>query len=367
MKANELIYGLALSKIPGVGAKLGKQLIAYCGGVEAVFRESKRILLRIPNIGEQLAEEIKSADPNQLAEPDLQYCADNGIKITFCLDEDYPIRFKHIEDGPLLIYSKGDYNPHHLRTVAIVGTRKPSPYGQQICEQLVDDLKPYNVQIISGLAYGIDALAHKTACRNDIPNLAVMGTGMDVIYPAAHKNLSMDVMANGALISEYPTNMRTDWENFPRRNRLIAAMADVVVVVQSAKKGGSLITAEFGNQYFKDVFAFPGRINDKASSGCNDLIKQHKAHLMDSVNDIAYIMRWELEASAGLDKQATLFVDLNDEEQIIVDLLKKNEQATLDWLHHEAKFTLSQLASLLLSLEFKGVVRPLPGKQFSLT
>jgi len=155
MKEKDLIYRLALSKIPGVGAKLGKQLIAYCGGVEEVFRESKRLLLRIPNIGAQLAEEISKANPEQLAEPDLTYCEDNNIKVTFCLDDDYPLRFKHIDDGPLLIYSKGDFNPHHLRTVAIVGTRKPSPYGQQICAHLVEDLKPYNVQIISGLAYEI--------------------------------------------------------------------------------------------------------------------------------------------------------------------------------------------------------------------
>ncbi len=366
MNVDDRVYQVALSKIPGVGAKLGKQLIAYCGSVQQIFSESKRILLRIPNIGEQLADEVAKTDPKAIADHDLNYCTKNNVNISFFLDEDYPTRFKHMADAPLLIYSKGSFDPHHARTVAIVGTRKPSNYGQQLCATLVEDLKAFNVQIISGLAYGIDGIAHKTAVKEGIENLAVMGTGMDVIYPAAHKNLSDEVMKNGALITEYPTNMRTDWENFPRRNRVIAAMADVVIVVQSAKKGGSLITAEFGNQYFKDVFAFPGRINDDASAGCNALIKQNKAHLMESVDDIAYIMRWSQKPSSS-DKQATLFIELTPQEQVIFDLLKAKEEATMDWLHNTSKITLSELSSILLTLEFKGVVQPLPGKQFTLT
>jgi len=359
------LYQIALSKIPGVGAKLGKLLIAYCGGVEAVFSESKRRLIKIPGIGEQLAHEIFNAQPEDSA-TDLNYYRSHGIKIYFCLDDNYPGRLKHYEDAPLLFYAKGDFQPNPNRTVAIVGTRKPSPYGHAMCSSLVEGLLPYDVQIISGMAYGIDALAHKTANSLGIENLAVMGTGIDVVYPAAHRSLSKAISQNGAIITEYPINTRADRENFPKRNRVIAAMADVTVVVQSASRGGSLITAEYANQYFKDVFAFPGRVNDQASAGCNALIKQNKAHLIESVSDIGYIMRWELDEEAHPDKQAALFVELDDQEQAIVDLLKKQEEGTIDWLHHQTQSPTSQLSSLLLNLEFKGVIRSLPGKRYSL-
>ncbi len=365
--SNDLLFKIALSKIPGVGAKLGKHLIAYCGGIEPIFTESLRRLHKIPGIGEKLANEISKVNPYELAEQDILYHERKNNKITFFLDEDYPLRLRHIEDAPILFYSKGNYNPHPSRTVSIVGTRKPSPYGQAICESLVNDLKPFDVQIISGLAYGIDAIAHKTANRCDIENVAIMGTGLDVIYPSVHHKLSEQIQKNGALISEYPIKMRADKENFPRRNRVIAGLADVVVVIQSASKGGSLITAEFGNQYHKDVFAFPGRVTDDTSTGCNALIKQNKAHLIESVKDIAYIMRWEKDAQAENDKQASLFIELSDEEKSIMGLLKHNEEAPIDWLHHKSEKNLSELANILLSLEFKGLVLSLPGKKYTLS
>ena len=216
------------------------------------------------------------------------------------------------------------------------------------------------------MAYGIDSVAHRTANRKGITNIAVMGTGMDVVYPAGHRGLYRDIQKNGAILTEYPIKMRTDWENFPRRNRLIAGLSDVIIVVQSAKKGGSLITADFGNQYYKDVFAIPGRINDQASEGCNALIKQSQAHLYQSVEDIAYIMNWTL-GDTRTDKQAPLFVELSEVEQRVVDLLRSKEEASIDWIHHQAKIPLSELASVLLNLEFNGVVRSLPGKHYTVS
>lgn len=363
--SNDRLYQIALSKIPGIGAKLGKTLVAYCGGVEAVFSESKRLLLRIPGIGEQMASTIVKAHPLNLASDDLQFYNKHNIKINFCLASDYPSRLKHYDDAPLLFYSKGSFNPNPNRAVAIVGTRQPTSYGRQICEQLVEELEVYKVQLISGLAYGVDALAHKTANKFSIENIAVMGTGLDVIYPSANKKLSQDVIKNGALISEYPIRMRADKENFPRRNRVIASMADAIIVVQSAKKGGSLITAEFANQYFKDVFAFPGRINDDMSAGCNALIKQNKAHLIESVNDLAYIMSWETETDKTDNRQVKLFEQLSEEEKRILTFVKQKDDVEIDWLHNCSKVPLSSLSSILLNLEFKGFVKSLPGKRYS--
>lgn len=356
------LHQIALTRIPGIGPKIGKQLVAYCGGVEAVFEERKSHLLRIPGIGEAVAHEIINSDTS-VVEEDLVYIDKHGIQIAFYLDEHYPRRLTHVDDGPLMLYSKGKFEAHPNRTVAIVGTRKPTPYGKSLVEELVHDLNPYGVQIISGLAYGIDSAAHRAACSNVIENLAVMGTGIDQLYPSSHRELANKICKKGGLISEYHLRARADRENFPRRNRVIAAMADVVIVVQSAARGGSLITGEFGNQYHKDVFAFPGRLKDEAFAGCNALIKQHKAHLLTSVKDIAYIMRWEvMDQGPKVDVQQELFVELNPQEEKIVNLLKTVDQGPIDWLHHELKISMGELSSLLLSLEFKGVINTLPGK-----
>ncbi len=366
MTLPKVAYELALSKIPGLGPIMGRQLVAHCGDMTAVWEASEEELLSIPDISETVVREIITSNPEELSLADLEFCEKEGVQITTFLDDNYPTRFKHIPDAPLLYFTRGKWDEQHARTVAIVGTRKPSPYGIQMCEQLVEDLQPYDVQIISGMAYGIDSIAHKTANQHQISNIAVMGTGMDVIYPAGHRDLYHDIQKNGAIITEYPIKMRTDWENFPRRNRLIAGLADIIIVVQSAKKGGSLITADFGNQYYKDVFAIPGRINDAASEGCNGLIKQNQAHLYQSMEDIAYIMNWT-PGDTHADKQASLFVELTKQEQLIVDLLRTKEEAGVDWLHHQAKIPLSELASLLLNLEFNGVIRSLPGKQYTIS
>jgi len=361
--SDQRLFQIALTKIVGIGSKRGKQLVAYCGGAEGVFKEKKSALLKIPGIDAYLADIIFQADSESLARADIEYIDKNSVKTTFFLDEDYPTRLTHVEDGPLLLYSKGNFRPSPSKTVAIVGTRKPSTFGKEICEQLITDLQSYNIQLISGLAYGIDSCAHKKACNLQIENLAIMGTGIDQLYPASNRALANDIKSCGALVTEYPLNARADRENFPRRNRVIAAMADVIIVVQSAAKGGSLITAEFGNQYFKDVFAFPGRINDAEFAGCNALIKQHKAHLLMSVADIAYIMRWE-EKEESTPIQPQLFVELTEDEENVLQALQSKESVGIDKIHSQAKVNISQLSSILLSLEFKGIIRSLPGKRY---
>ncbi|MEL6122267.1 MAG: DNA-processing protein DprA, partial [Bacteroidota bacterium] len=309
---------------------------------------------------------IRNADPYALAEPDLDYIQGHNIQTCFYLDDHYPKRLLNVEDGPLLLYYKGDFDPNPGRTVAIVGTRKPTSYGISCCEHLVKDLEAYEVQIISGLAYGVDAVAHRSANQHEVENLAIMGTGINTIYPGTHRQLAQAIQDNGAVMTEYPLHTKADRENFPRRNRIIAAMADVTVVIQSAAKGGSLITAEYANAYHKDVFAYPGRATDEQSEGCNKLIKQNKAHLIESAADIGYIMRWEIGEDKPSPKQRELFVDLTVEEQRIVDLIKAKDEVSVDLLHLETRQTLSQLSAVLLGLELKGVIRSKPGSSYTL-
>lgn len=365
MNQEELLYRIAITKIPNVGSVNTRNLVAYTGGVAAVFNEKEKNLRKIPGIGIKLAKEISESDPLELALKDLEYINKHKIKVLFYLDSAYPERLKRIDDAPAILYYKGDCNWNAQRTVGIVGTRTPSTYGQLKCEEIIQDLQAYNCQLISGLAYGIDAFAHKKACELSNENLAIMATGIDKIYPARHRKLAEEILNKGALVTEYPIGTTPGRENFPWRNRIIAGLADVTIVIESGARGGSLITAEYANAYFKDVFALPGKTTDKMSIGCNKLIKQNKAHLLESVKDLAYIMRWEAAQSAQ-NIQVELFSNLTIEEEALVGLLREKLEASMDQLHHELKMNLSSLSSLLLNLEFKGIILSLPGKRYCL-
>ena len=363
---NTLLFELALCKIPHVGPIIAKALISYCGSAESVFNARKSQLVKIPNIGLKTAEQILKANPEKLAKQELSFIEKNNIQVIRYLDSTYPKRLLQFDYSPLILYANGDLDLNRHRHVAIIGTRKPTDYGKRMTQELVSDLKDYNVSIISGLAYGIDTIAHRHAVKNNIHNIGVLGHGLDRLYPAQNKSLAKDIIKNGGLITEFPSTTKPDAVNFPMRNRIIAALADAVVVVESGSKGGSIITANFANQYHKDVFAFPGKITDKASEGCNNLIKQHKASLIQSAKDIAYIMRWEPENNLQQSKQASLFLDLTVEEKIVVDQLRESKGSHLDDLHISLCMPLGKLAGLLLTLECAGVVRSLPGKRYEL-
>ncbi len=352
--------------IPDVGPVLAKVLISYCGSAEAVFKATKKKLVKIPGVGLITAEKIIKADPFAQAEEQMKFLSNNdGKAITFHSDE-YPQRLKHFESSPLVLYTRGNMNLNHKRTVAIIGTRKPTEQGKINCEKLIEGLKDYGVQIISGLAYGIDTCAHKKSVDLETETIGVMAHGLDILYPAENRKLVSKMVENGGVITEFPINTRPDRENFPMRNRIIASMSDVVVVVESKRKGGSIITAEFANSYNKDVFAIPGRTTDEVSEGCNKLIKQHKANLLESAADISYIMRWE-ETDKVRVVQKALFIDFTDEEQRVIDLLKEKDSVTVDEFSHLLKVPPSNLASMLLNLEFKGAIRSLPGKKYILS
>lgn len=353
---------IALSMVNNIGPVIGRYLIAYCGSAKGVFEASKKQLLAIPGINEKKAASVLSAEPDRLAQYQIDYCTKHNIDCISFLDEAYPQRLKPFENAPMVIYAKGNGLLNASRTVGIVGTRQPTERGKIFCQRLVEDLKNYDVQILSGLAYGIDSVAHKSAVETTMETLAFMGHGHDIIYPAANTNLARQIEQSGALISEFPIKSRADREHFPMRNRLIAMMSDAIVVVESAKKGGSMITARFAQEFNKDIFALPGRIEDKYSKGCNHLIKTEVAHLLESAKDIAYIMRWEDASDSS--KQTSLFVELTQEEESLLSTIRTSPNIAIDQLQYQSKMSHSTLANLLISLEFKGMIRSLPGKKY---
>jgi DNA processing protein len=357
------LYKIALSKIPGVGGVTARNLVSYCGGVEQVFRLKKHKLLKVPGVGAQLANNI--ADPAVLrdAEQELSAVIRDKIRCIFYLDDAFPQRLKHYVQSPIILYTRGKLNLNPERAVAIVGTRKPTAYGKTKCEQLINELADYHPLILSGLAYGVDITAHRAALQNGLATIGVLGSGFGYIYPRGHVNIAQHMMENGGLITEFGYETDPDRENFPARNRIVAGLADAIVVIESAKSGGSMITAAFADAFHKDVFALPGRAGDASSEGCNFLIKSHKAHLVECGRDIAELMRWE-SAKPERPVQRQLFTDLTDQEQLLVELINPGGEMHIDLLANQCGLQLSELSSVLLSLEFKGVVKALPGKRY---
>lgn len=357
---------LALHFIPGVGDYLIRQLISYCGAAEKVFKTPKGKLLRIPGVGEVTAESIRQGKPFAAAEKELARAEKEQVQLIFFTDKNYPSRLKQVGDAPSLLYAKGNIDFENAKTIAIVGTRQATEYGKACVESLILELIPHHPLIISGLAYGIDIHAHKHAVKNKLPTLGVMGSGMDVIYPATHKDIARKMMEQGGLLTEHPFGTQPDAHNFPARNRIVAALSDAVIIVEAAEKGGALITAEIANSYNKDVFAFPGNIGQSHSAGCNNLIKSNKAHLITGVKDLEYIMNWD--AGVNPVKKDVLHLEqYNEEEQNVLRTLHAhNGQMMIDDLSWRTNIAVSKLASLLLNLEFKGVIVSLPGKVYRL-
>ena len=354
---------LALHFIPGIGNYIIRQLISYCGSAEKVFTTSKGKLRKIPGIGDVTADAIAKGKPFADAEREWKNAEREKSQLIFFVDKNYPSRLKQIPDAPSLLYAKGNIDFENPKSVAIVGTRKSTEYGRACVDQLVAGLQKHHALIISGLAYGIDIQAHKQALKNNLPTIGVMGSGVDVMYPASHLETARKMFANGGVVSENPLGTKPDAHNFPARNRIIAALCDVLVVVEAAHKGGALITAEIANSYNKDVMAFPGNVGRSYSEGCNSLIKSNRAHLIVSANDLEYVMNW----SEGV-KSPVNQLDCNldsydpDERAVLKVLMENNNQLMIDDLSWRSGLSISKLASLLLNLEFKGVVSPLPGK-----
>lgn len=358
---------LALHFITGIGDYTIRQLVSYCGSAEKVFKTPKGKLLNIPGIGQVTADSISKGQPFKQAEKECLKAEKEDVQLIFYTDKNYPSRLKQINDAPSLLYCKGDIDFENPKTVGIVGTRKATDYGKQCIEELLTGLVPHHVLVISGLAYGIDIQAHKQSLKNNLPTIAVLGSGIDVIYPATHKEVAKKMQTKGGLVTENPFGTKPDAHNFPARNRIIAGLCDALVVVEAAEKGGALITAEIANSYNKDIFAFPGNIGQSYSEGCNNLIKSHKAYLITGAKDLEYLMNWDLNVESSPKKESISLDSFDPQEQHVIRTLKtNNNQLMIDEISWRTDLPVSKLASILLGLEFKGVISSLPGKVYRL-
>ena len=368
MSDSTLKHKIGITLIKGIGNNLAKNLIAYIGSVEGVFKEKQQALAKIPGIGEVLSREIVSQNVLARAEQEIEFIEKNKIQTFYFADRDYPFRLKECADSPIMIYTKGNCDLNNGKFVGIVGTRNATENGKANCTKLIDDLAVVqpNTIIVSGLAYGVDICAHKAALDAGLPTIGVVGHGLDRIYPAAHRPTAVKMLQDGALLTEYLSQTNPDRQNFVQRNRIIAGLCDAIVIVESAIRGGALITAEIANDYNRDVFAFPGRVTDEWSIGCNVLIKNNKASLIESADDIMRFMNWEKQNSTSAPiVQTALFLDLSDEEQTIVSILRQNpEGVQLNELAIKQEKPISKISSLLLEMEFKGIVKCLPGNLY---
>lgn len=365
---NEKLYQVALSMVPGIGDVIAKTLVSYCGSASNVFKKNKHQLSKIPGIGSQNAEKIRSFGNFKTAETELRRCADQGIEILFYTDPHYPKKLKHAADSPAILYYRGKPALNTSKIVGIVGTRNSTSYGKSFTEKLVQQLAPHKPLIVSGLAYGIDINAHRAALKNGLDTVGVMASGLDIIYPSSHRSTAMEMTQCGGLLTEHKIGEKPEAHNFPTRNRIIAGMSDMVVVVEAARKGGALITAEIANSYNRDVFALPGDVSRKYSEGCNNLIKSNRAHLLTSVQDIEYIMNWDSqELNTTHEEKYFDASSLTKEELAVIETLRSgSEGMVLDELSWKSQIPLNKLASVLLNLEFNGIVKTIPGKKYNL-
>jgi DNA processing protein len=363
----QLKLQIALTLLPGVGSVLAKNLVSYCGSLENIFNRKKHQLEKIPGIGPDRAEAISSHAVFKRAEEEVLFIRKHKIKSFFYLDTDYPDRLKNCDDAPVLLFLKGEADLNTQRMVAIVGTRNSTSYGKQVTEIFIEGFAKYNATIVSGLAYGIDIIAHKEALKNNLPTLGVLAHGLDRIYPSMHKPVAEKMIKHGGVITEFISKTNPDRENFPSRNRIVAGMTDATIVIESAAKGGALITADIANSYNRDVFAVPGKIGEEFSAGCHELIRLNKAMLIESADQVAEMLNWNDGSEKKKEnKQLKFFHELKSEEKVLVNLLQQNGKLDIDNITIHAQMPMSKVSSTLLNLEFAGVLRSLPGKVYEL-
>lgn len=362
-----LIHRIGLSMLKGIGPVNARNLVAYCGGVDPIFSDKKlkNTLEKVPGIGPKLIASITDKKVLPAAEKELEYVRKQKLRMLFYLDAEYPSRLKQAEDAPVLLFVKGNAEVDRTHMVSIVGTRTPSEQGKRLCVELVEGLKEVNATIVSGLAYGIDIVAHRHALKNELPTIGCVAHGLDKLYPGEHSATAKEMLKEGGIVSELPSGSPFAPGNFPARNRIIAGLSDCTIVVESGPKGGSLITADIANSYDREVFAFPGRPTDPRSEGCNKLIQQNKAALVTNAKDVITLMDW-LPKKKKAPVQVALFGELMPDEQTLVDIIRAKGKIAIDELCVQSKMAQGKASGLLLNLEFNGVVRSLPGKVYEL-
>ena len=354
---------MALQSVEGVGDIVAKKLLAHFDNAEAVLKAKSHQLASIDGVGAVLLKNLKDTSVFKKAQMELAFIQSNGITVTCFQDEDYPKLLKHCFDRPLLLFSAGKINLHNRKVISIVGTRQITSYGADFCRKLIEDLAPLDPVIVSGFAYGVDIVAHQQAMEHGLQTIGVLAHGLNQMYPKVHKKYMTKMEENGGFMTSFWSSSNPDKENFVRRNRIVAGMSEATIVIESAEKGGSLITANMASDYNRDVFAVPGRTTDKYSQGCNNLIKSQKAQLLTSAADLIYNLNWDLQAQTKpIQKQ--MFVVLDPEEQKIYDYLLQSGKEVLDTIALACNFPVYKVSSVLLGMELKGVIRPLPGKLF---
>ena len=364
MSENELIALLRLQKIPNIGDIVAKKLIERSGSATAIFEEKPATLQKIEGIGAITLKGISDKQYLREAESELDYIQKNSIRYRYYRDNNYPNRLKHCIDGPILLFESGNISLEDHRVISIVGTRNMTSYGKRFCEDFIESLAPLNPVIVSGFAYGVDITAHRAAMDQGLQTVGCLAHGLNQIYPKTHKRFVAEVERNGGFFTEFWSTNHPERENFLKRNRIIAGLSEATIVVESAEKGGSLVTADLAHGYNRDVFAVPGRATDAYSVGCNTLIKQQKAQMITTAADMVYLLGWQLEEKKPLGIQKQLFVGLEETEQQIYTFLQANGKQLLDNVALGCGLPIFKTSSTLLTMEMKGVVRPLPGKLF---
>ena len=360
-----LLYNIALTMVPNIGSVQAKILIDHFGSAANIFKAKKSTLSAVENIGEVRAKSIKDFDAFSLAEKEIDFITKFAIQPLFLTDAAYPKRLLHCYDSPTMLYYKGNTDLNAERIISIIGTRNNTDYGRQVTEKLVGDLQAENVLILSGLAFGIDSIAHKAALQNHLPTVAVLAHGLSSIYPSQHQSLAKELTAQGGLLTEFLHNTKPDKHNFPRRNRIVAGLADATIVIETALRGGSMITAELANNYNRDVFAIPGKTTDNKSSGCNHLIRQNKAALLTDAQQLLENLGWKPKP-VKKKKQMELFIELSPEEKLVISVLREKELTSIDEIYFKTGLSSSLVAAAMLNLELQGIIHSLPGKMYKL-
>ncbi|TPN87924.1 DNA-processing protein DprA [Aquimarina algicola] len=364
MNNKKLLSLLALKKVSNLGDSSIKKLIKTVGSAEGVLEEKTKNLIKIDGIGTTRVRDIHNPDHYKAAENELAFIEKNKIGCLLYDEQDYPDRLKHCIDGPVVLFSRGNIDLKHKKILSIVGTRQVTSYGTKFCEALIEEIAPLQPVIISGFAYGVDITAQRAAAKHNLQTVGCLAHGLNQIYPKSHKKYVSQIEENGGFFTDFWSTDTFDRKNFLGRNRIIAGLSEATVVIESAEKGGSLVTAEIANSYHRDVFAVPGRTNDPLSKGCNMLIKTQRAHMLTSAADLVYMLNWQLEETKTHTVQKKLFVDLNEEEKKVYNFLSVNGKELLDVIALQCQIPTYKTASVLLNMELKGAIKPLPGKLF---
>ena len=357
---------IALRCLPGVGDIVYKNLIANCESAREVLNDNAALLSKVPGAGKTAFNRSQLKESLLRADREIAFMEKNKVTPWFYLDAAYPKRLKWCDDAPVILYTQGNFKFDGRPLLAMVGTRNATSYGLEFCEDFIRDLVPYSPVIVSGLAYGIDIKCHREAMKMGLSTLALVGHGLDRLYPSLHTRDANRMKEQGAIISEFMSGVKPDRENFPKRNRIVAGMCDAVLVVEANIKGGALITAKIANSYNREVFAVPGRLGDAFSSGCNHLIKSNKASMITGVKDLEYMLNWEkLESRTSVQRELPL--DLSAEEELVLkELNSAGGTLELSELSHHCEIGISKALQILLKLELKGLIISNPGKIYKL-